>query len=201
MQIKFIHTNILQLQTSDSLPAIGELVNIDVSGVCNDMPLSPLWLIDQHWNALAECSSVKSANNSIDIRCDYYYTELEVKVISQTLVRLFAGEVDPYIYLLAAKQDYIDAMHKGYFTRDSLDDEGFIHATPYSQLTRLANKYYKSVKDPHLLKVDKKLIKPEVKWEPAKGGLYPHIYGVLNSDAIVAIEPILLGECGEFNIC
>jgi len=199
--MKFIQSNIIQLESKDTCPAfIGELFTVKSGDLSHEILVTPLWLIDLSWKVLAECSIVQSKSKEKSIRCDYFYQGIEVQVMSQTLVRLFAGDVDPYIYLLAPKQDYIDAKHKGYFTRDSLKDEGFIHASPYSQLTRLANKYYTKVKEPHLLKIDKALIIPEVKWEPAKGGLYPHIYGPLNSDAIVAIEALLLDEKGLFNI-
>lgn len=199
MVVKVIHANIIQIQSGDN----ASLRKGDIFSVAGEPSLantftSPLWLVDESWKAIAECSLMESSNVFNDVRCDYIYQLHEVEVMSQTLVRLFAGEVDPYIYLLAAKQDYVEATQKGCFTRDSLADEGFIHATPYSQIMRLANKYYKAVKEPHILKIDKERIKSVVKWEPAKGGLYPHIYGPLNSDAIVAIEPLRVNENGDF---
>ena len=201
MDVKLIHPHLLQCENeAESSLFIGKKLTGIEQGELLSTAKSPLWLIDCEWNALAECSIVNALNVADGFRCDYLYQADEVQMLSKTVVRLFAGEVDPYIYLLSSKQDYMDAIEKGDFRRESLEDEGFIHATPYSQLTRLANKYYQGVLDPHVLKIDKQLIKPKVKWEPAKGGLYPHIYGPLNSDAIVAIEPIFLNDSGEFNI-
>lgn len=199
MTTKGIHPHLLQCKNDvqQDLSIGKKLIDVDLASY---KLKSPIWLIDDDWNALAECSISEGLSGAVEARCDYLYQGDEAQVLSQTLIRLFAGEVDPYIYLLAPKQDYIEAMQSGVFTRESLVDEGFIHATPYSQLTRLANKYYKDVVEPHILKIAKAMIKPEVKWEPAKGGLYPHIYGALNSDAIVAIEPIFLNESGNFNI-
>jgi uncharacterized protein (DUF952 family) len=50
------------------------------------------------------------------------------------------------------------------------------------------------------LTVDKKLVSPKVKWEPATGGLYPHIYGVLNIDAVTKVENIYLDNDGHFHL-
>jgi uncharacterized protein (DUF952 family) len=111
-----------------------------------------------------------------------------------------ANNTDQYIYLLSDKAELEQAKLKGSLVRDSLVEEGFIHATPRNQLNRLANKYYKERINPLILVVDQDKITAEVKWEPATGGLYPHIYGELNADAIVNFEPIALAENGTFQI-
>lgn len=105
-----------------------------------------------------------------------------------------------YIYLLSSKADYEDAVQKGELYRDSLESEGFIHASPKDQLTRVANKYYKEVEEPLVVILDSARIVPEVKWEPAAGSLYPHVYGPLNMDSVVKTIDISLGTNNEFNI-
>ena len=107
---------------------------------------------------------------------------------------------DPYIYLLSSEHEYNNALLKGLFVRESIETEGFIHASPKNQLTRVANKYYKDTVKPLILVVETKKINVEVKWETAAGSLYPHIYGALNTDAIIRFEEISLNENGEFNI-
>jgi uncharacterized protein (DUF952 family) len=105
-----------------------------------------------------------------------------------------------YIYLLSSSDDYQAALKEGHLQRDSLETEGFIHASPKDQLTRVANKYYKQVKKPLVLVVAVDKITPEVKWEPAAGSLYPHIYGALNMDAVVNALPTSLQDNGDFSI-
>jgi len=107
---------------------------------------------------------------------------------------------DPFIYLLSSEKEYKQALSKGVFVRDSIQEEGFIHASPKNQLTRVANKYYKETINPLILVVDVKKVSVEVKWEPAAGSFYPHIYGALNTDAIIEFQPIALNEMGEFNL-
>ena len=107
---------------------------------------------------------------------------------------------DKCIYLLSSRQDYEHALSKGSLWRESLDSEGFIHASPKDQLTRVANKYYKATRSPLILVLTTENINVEVKWEPAAGSLYPHIYGPLNMNAVVEVVPIALNKNGDFNI-
>ncbi len=106
----------------------------------------------------------------------------------------------PYIYLLSSQEEYQRALTTEFLVRDSLESEGFIHATPRNQLTRLANKYHRKTIESLILTVDTKRIKAPVKWEPATGGLYPHIYGAVNIDAIIDVESIALDIGGLYNI-
>ena len=43
-------------------------------------------------------------------------------------------------------------------------------------------------------------ITPEVRWEPATGGLYPHIYGPLNMDAVDYAVPAPRDPDGQYRI-
>ncbi|MBA6365300.1 DUF952 domain-containing protein, partial [Colwellia sp. BRX8-8] len=156
----------------------------------------PLWLTGTDWTARAEISVVSQAieNNNIKgiFRVDYLYQKDEQQILTNTFIRMYAGLNDPSIYLLSSNAEYQQALSAGKLTRDSLTSEGFIHATPKSQLNRLANKYYKDKEQPLILIVDKELVIPEIKWEPASGGLYPHIYGPLNINAVTRVEKISL---------
>jgi uncharacterized protein (DUF952 family) len=162
----------------------------------------PLWLTGTDWTARAEISIVSQSieNNNIKgiFRVDYLYQKDEQQILTNTFIRMYAGLDDPAIYLLSSNAEYQQALSAGMLTRDSLTSEGFIHATPKSQLNRLANKYYKDKEQPLILIVDKELVIPEIKWEPASGGLYPHIYGPLNINAVTRVEKISLNEDGNF---
>jgi uncharacterized protein (DUF952 family) len=88
----------------------------------------------------------------------------------------------------------------GSLVRTSLNTDGYIHASPKSQLNRVANKFYQQIEQPLVMVVDKAKVTVAIEWEPATGGLYPHIYGKLNMDAVEKIVPIQLSEEGEFDI-
>jgi uncharacterized protein (DUF952 family) len=164
----------------------------------------PLWLTSSDWEALAEISivtqSVEKKGIKGTFRVDYIYQGNEQQTLTNTFIRMYAGINDHNIYLLSSQAEYQKSLSDGSLVRDSLSDEGFIHASPRSQLTRLANKYYKAKVQPLILVVDKALILPEVKWEPATGGLYPHIYGPLNMNAVTKAESISLANDGNFHL-
>jgi uncharacterized protein (DUF952 family) len=164
----------------------------------------PVWLTRKDWTALAEISIVSQTleNNTLKgtFRVDYIYAGQEQQSVTALFVRMYAGLSDPTIYLLSSQQEYDTALKSGALVRDSIKEEGFIHASPRSQLTRIANKYYKQTVNPLILRVDKSKVTSEIKWEPATGGLYPHIYGALNVDAIESVEKISLNESGEYCI-
>ncbi len=109
--------------------------------------------------------------------------------------RPFGGES----FLLVVKMDLtFHLVQKSYF--DSLDPrtdytpepfarEGFIHCTDGAdEMARTANRYYKSNAEPcYYLYIDKARVHPPIRYEDPEH-LFPHIYGALNRDAIVAVR-------------
>jgi uncharacterized protein (DUF952 family) len=100
------------------------------------------------------------------------------------------------IYHITTKQAWADAQAKDEYTAPSLQTEGFIHCSTAKQVAHVANAFYRTQKNLVLLKLDENRIKPQVKWEapagpPANGisesDLFPHIYGVINLDAVDSI--------------
>lgn len=102
------------------------------------------------------------------------------------------------IYILIAASDFEVARKSGFYRAASLAAEGFIHASPRGQLSRVANKYYATTSDLRLLHIDPSLVIAEIRWEPAAGSLYPHIYGALNMDAVVNATVVSRAESGEW---
>ncbi|MCA9870699.1 MAG: DUF952 domain-containing protein [Anaerolineae bacterium] len=73
----------------------------------------------------------------------------------------------------------------------SLADEGFIHlsATP-QQVAWVAANLYPDVLDLAVLVIDESLLTAPVRYDETPDGVFPHLYGTLDRDAIVAIEPV-----------
>jgi uncharacterized protein (DUF952 family) len=72
----------------------------------------------------------------------------------------------------------------------AFDRDGFIHCTRSDeQLVVVANRYFRDDFRPLLvLVIDEDALTSRVKDEPgADGAMYPHIYGLLNRDAIISI--------------
>lgn len=104
------------------------------------------------------------------------------------------------IYLLMTPDDFARATDKGTWVPDSFKVEGFIHASPADQLTRVANKHYSRFDELCVVTLQADRVHAEIRWEPAAGSLYPHIYGPLNMDAVEEISTARKGEDGRFAI-
>ena len=104
----------------------------------------------------------------------------------------------PWVYLLLTAEELRASEASGHWISGSLAEEGFIHASPYDQLERVANKHYRQKADVHLVRVRVDRLKSELRWEPAAGSLYPHIYGPVNWDAVDEIRPTVRNADGLF---
>jgi glutathione S-transferase len=97
--------------------------------------------------------------------------------------------------------DYFDALDErvDYAPRD-LAQVGFIHCTDgESEMARTANRYYRSTPGAHYyLYIDKAKVRAPIRFDDA-AQLYPHIYGTLNRDAILAVRPAVRDADGTFH--
>ncbi|HWC91034.1 MAG TPA: DUF952 domain-containing protein [Pirellulales bacterium] len=100
------------------------------------------------------------------------------------------------IFVFITSRDFEHACQAGFYRPASLAADNFIHASPRNQLIRVANKFYASAADLRLLHIDPGRVTAEIRWEPATGGLYPHIYGPLNMDAVVRTTAVTRGDEG-----
>jgi uncharacterized protein (DUF952 family) len=77
--------------------------------------------------------------------------------------------------------------------------EGFIHTTEGREAVSITlTKYYKSSAEPWVvLYIDQDLLTSPVRYDdPAQ--VFPHIYGPINRDAIIAVKPIERAPDGTF---
>ncbi len=99
---------------------------------------------------------------------------------------------------LITKRNWEIAKINGEINEVSLKEEGFIHCSSLEQALNVAQKHFVHEEDVLLLTIDPTLLKAETKYESASNGQeYPHVYGVINVDAIVEVVT-LPKENGEF---
>jgi uncharacterized protein (DUF952 family) len=166
----------------------------------------PIWLTRMDWTAIAEIQITSQMRSSTEIHGTYRvlhaYQGEEQAALTAILRRMysFSGQFDPYFYLLESAEILASAQQAGFLVRDDLSKEGFIHASPADQLTRVANKHYKDVKELRCAVVSKSKVLAQIKYEPATAGVYPHIYGPLNMDAVEQVFAIQPKSDGTFDI-
>jgi uncharacterized protein (DUF952 family) len=110
------------------------------------------------------------------------------------------------IYHIATRADWERARADGAYTRSTVDktlaEEGFIHASQASQVTRTANRFYRDVPgELVVLVIDTDLLRAEVRYEDVPGAElpFPHIYGPLNADAVIETRPLAPGPDGGYS--
>jgi histidine triad (HIT) family protein len=96
----------------------------------------------------------------------------------------------PFILHIAKKSEWEKAQAQGQYQVPSLNSEGFIHFSYPSQAVESANRHFRGEKDVVLLRVDESKLKSPLKVEPSRGGQeFPHLYGPLNTDAVLEAIP------------
>ena len=113
-----------------------------------------------------------------------------------------------HIHHLALAQEWHTALNGGdrTYRRSSIDrtleQEGFIHCSFPDQVQGTADRYYRDRADVVLLTIEPALVEAEVVHENTSGGteLYPHVYGPIPVDAVVAARPVELLDDGRLDI-
>jgi uncharacterized protein (DUF952 family) len=69
--------------------------------------------------------------------------------------------------------------------------DGYIHLSTADQLQETIGKHFAGQSGLWLAAVDLEALDESVKWEPSRGGqLFPHIYGTLPLDAVIAYSEL-----------
>ena len=95
------------------------------------------------------------------------------------------------IYHIAPAEDWERQAGSGEYRHPSLDSEGFIHCSEEQQVERTLKKFFGGRNGLVLLTIETGSLAPELRYEEGEPGvLYPHIYGVLNVDAVSEVKTL-----------
>jgi uncharacterized protein (DUF952 family) len=106
--------------------------------------------------------------------------------------------VSSLIYKIVSEHEWLAATAEGRFIGSAVDiDDGFIHFSTAAQVVETAARHFAGRKGLLLVAVETTVLGEALKWEPSRGGaLFPHLYDVLNLDAVRRVEPLPIGEGG-----
>ena len=78
--------------------------------------------------------------------------------------------------------------------------EGFIHCSTRDQVIKVADTRFRGQSGLLLLSLDTNKVKAEIRYENLEGGqeMFPHIYGEINTDAVVQVAEFEPGVDGYF---
>jgi glutathione S-transferase len=112
----------------------------------------------------------------------------------------------PRIYHITTASTWNQARSAGSYAEStrglSLAEVGFIHCSFSRQVPQVAGAYYRDVPDLVLLVIDPNRLSAELREEDlaGEGQSFPHIYGPLNLDAVLAVVPFGPAEDGSFAV-
>lgn len=96
---------------------------------------------------------------------------------------------------ICPRADWLAAQAGGEYRAASLESgrgiaNGFIHCSRPEQVPGVLQRFFAGQTDLLLLWIDPQRLRSELRWEPADGELFPHLYGALNLDAVVRVEAL-----------
>jgi len=100
------------------------------------------------------------------------------------------SEATAYRVLTAAQMDALE--HDGSFAGAPADvADGYIHLSTAAQLGETVERHFAGQSDLHIAAVDLEALGEAVKWESSRGGQsFPHLYGPLPLEAVIAYSPL-----------
>ena len=104
------------------------------------------------------------------------------------------------IFHLTTQAEWDASRNTSEHRASSLADEGFIHCSQdQDQMLRVANRLFTGQANVIALQVDTELLTSPLKREPSRSGeVYPHIYGPLNTDAVIEVTTLTVADDGQF---
>jgi uncharacterized protein (DUF952 family) len=98
--------------------------------------------------------------------------------------------------------DQMVALEAGSFVGAPIDvADGYIHLSTAAQLRETVDKHFAGQSDLHIAEVDLDALGDQVRWEISRGDqLFPHLYGRLTLDSVVAYGPLERDEGGSIRL-
>ncbi len=109
---------------------------------------------------------------------------------------------DDLIFHITTEEDFKAFKKNKNYEPESLDKEGFIHCSSGHQVENTANEKFAEQDKILLLVIDVTALNSKIKYEkdPESGNKYPHIYGPLDTNAIIDKIEVLAEDNGDFKI-
>ena len=99
-----------------------------------------------------------------------------------------------FIIHTANRDEYEKEIITGSYGSRSLERSGFIHCSDLDTYYLVAPNFRNDFTEKVILLIDTDKLASEVKWEDGGGLDFPHIYGLLNRDAIIGVFEHLWSE-------
>jgi uncharacterized protein (DUF952 family) len=100
---------------------------------------------------------------------------------------------------ITPRERWESAKNPGSYRSETLDTEGFIHCSTFTQVVGSANRFFKQQQNLVILLIAVDRVTAEIRYEGADANnLFPHIYGELNINAVDRVIDLESGADGIF---
>jgi len=99
----------------------------------------------------------------------------------------------PVIYHVTTAAEWQSAKENGDYTSPSLQAEGFIHCSANdAQVAGVLQRYFPGKTNLVRLSIDTNKLTSRFiyEWSPSTADTFPHVYGPINTDAVIEVEKI-----------
>ena len=98
----------------------------------------------------------------------------------------------PIIYHVTTAAEWNAAKANGFYETPSLKAEGFIHCSQEQQVAAVLERYFAGKTELVKLVIDTDLLTSRFvfEWSPSTADTFPHVYGVINIEAVVEVVNI-----------
>lgn len=105
------------------------------------------------------------------------------------------------IWHITKRQQWEQAQPAQVYRSDSLESEGFIHCSTPQQIIKVANAFFSGQPGLVLLGIDSQKVEADIRYEEVEGTeRFPHIYGSLNTNAVIEVLDFEPGVNGQFEL-
>lgn len=104
------------------------------------------------------------------------------------------------IYKILTQDDWTRFQSSGTYRGSPVDlADGYIHFSTREQLVETLDKHYRGQSSLEILAIETSALNAEnLKWEPARGSLFPHLYTDLPLSAVISSFTLSAGSDGLF---
>ncbi|NJN23869.1 MAG: DUF952 domain-containing protein [Acaryochloridaceae cyanobacterium RL_2_7] len=104
-----------------------------------------------------------------------------------------------HLFHITEQESWEKAQAEGVYRAPSLQAEGFIHLSGEHQVIETANRFYQGQSDLVLLEIEAACLTSKLQYEAVLNhGVFPHLYGELNLDAVTAVRTLNTKADGSF---
>ena len=103
-----------------------------------------------------------------------------------------------YIIHVATPADWARGADTPHYQAGHFAAEGFHHACTPAQVADVLGRHFSGHRLLLLLVIDPARLVSPLRWEPAHGQDYPHVYGRINREAVTEVIPIETDSLGDF---